>query len=73
MVRQLLQDHYDLRAVRGGAARPGAACSRGGRSTGSPRTRLETGHGRLLATLSGAVTSSRIALAEAGKIIDAAG
>lgn len=58
--RQLLQDHYDLRAVREEQqARKDPAPATG--PDGVTRTRLETGHGRLLATLFGTVTVTRCA------------
>src|SRR6516225_8787067 len=48
--RQLLQDHLDLRAVREErAAREHHPSATG--ADGITRTRVETGHGRLLATL----------------------
>jgi hypothetical protein len=60
MVRQLLQDHYDLRKMREEQqAREQRAPASG--PGGITRTRLETGHGRLLATLSGTVTVTRCA------------
>src|SRR6516162_7053529 len=56
-VLQLLQDHYDLRALREEQqARNHPAPVAG--TDGITRTRLETGHGRLLATLFGTVTVS---------------
>lgn len=58
--RQLLQDHLDLRAAREEQAarehRPPAAGT-----DGITRTRLETGHGRLLASLFGTVQVTRCA------------
>src|SRR5260370_30878437 len=58
--RQLLQDHLDLRA-----AQEEQAARRHHRSAtgadGLPRSRLETGHGRLLATLFGTVQGTRCA------------
>lgn len=60
VVRQLLQDHYDLREVREEQqARERRAPARG--PDGITRTRLETGHGRLLATLFGTVKVTRCA------------
>ena len=58
--RQLLQDHLDLRAAREErAAREHRAPAVG--ADGITRNRLETGHGRLLATLFGAVRVTRCA------------
>ena len=58
--RQLLQDHYDLRAAREEQqAREHRAPVTG--TDGITRTRLETGHGKGLATLFGAVTVTRCA------------
>jgi hypothetical protein len=58
--RQLLQDHLDLRAAREERAarrdRPAAAGA-----DGITRTRVEAGHGRLLATLFGIVRVTRCA------------
>ncbi|HEY7260687.1 MAG TPA: ISKra4 family transposase [Trebonia sp.] len=58
--RQLLQDHLDLRAAReeraARAHRPPAAAA-----DGITRSRLETGHGRLLASLFGTVRVTRCA------------
>jgi hypothetical protein len=58
--RQLLQDHLDLRAAReeqaARAHRPPAAGA-----NGITRSRLETGHGRLLASLFGTVRVTRCA------------
>jgi hypothetical protein len=60
VVRQLLQDHYDLREVREEQqAREQRAPARG--PDGVARTRLEAGHGRLLATLFGTVKVTRCA------------
>ena len=65
VVRQLLQDHYDLRAVREEQqAREQRAPAAG--TDGITRTRLETGHGRLLATLFGTVTVTRCAWRKPG-------
>src|SRR5215468_8099240 len=58
--RQLLQDHLDLRAAREEqAAREHHAPAVG--ADGITRTRVETGHGRLLATLFGTVRVTRCA------------
>jgi len=65
VVRQLLQDHLDLRAVREeqqARGHPGPAEG----SDGIIRTRLETGHGRLLSTLFGTVTVTRCAWRKPG-------
>jgi hypothetical protein len=65
VVRQLLQDHFDLRAMREeqqAREHPGPAEG----SDGIIRTRLEAGHGRLLATLSGTVTVTRCAWRKPG-------
>jgi hypothetical protein len=60
VLRQLVQDHYGLRAVREERqAREQRAPVTG--PDGITRTRLETGHGRLLATLFGTVTVTRCA------------
>jgi hypothetical protein len=60
VLRQLLQDHLDLRAVREEHdARARRAPATG--PDGITRTRLETGHGRLLATLFGTVLVTRCA------------
>jgi hypothetical protein len=60
MTRQLLQDHYDLRKIREEQqAREHPAPVAG--TDGITRTRLETGHGRLLATLFGTVRVTRCA------------
>jgi hypothetical protein len=60
MIRQLLQDHYDLRGMREEQrAREDRAPAAG--PDGIVRTRLEAGHGRLLSTLSGTVTVTRCA------------
>ncbi|WP_414166357.1 ISKra4 family transposase [Streptoverticillium reticulum] len=60
LLRQLLQDHLDLRERR---EREAAATRRPHvlGPDGLPRPRLETGHGRLLATVFGTVTVSRCA------------
>jgi hypothetical protein len=58
--RQLLQDHLDLRAAREEqAARQHHPSATG--ADGVTRSRLETGHGRLLATLFGTVQVTRCA------------
>src|SRR5689334_25088976 len=58
--RQLLQDHLDLRAAREEqAVRERHAPATG--ADGITRTRVETGHGRLLATLFGSVQVTRCA------------
>jgi hypothetical protein len=60
VIRQLLQDHCDLRKMREEQqAREDRAPAAG--PDGIARTRLETGHGRLLATLFGTVTVTRCA------------
>jgi hypothetical protein len=64
-VRRLVQDHYDLRALREeqqARKHPGPVTG----ADGIPRTRLETGHGRKLATLFGTVTVSRCAWRKPG-------
>lgn len=65
VLHQLLQDHYDLRAVR----EEQQARRRHAPVTGTDqvtRTRLETGHGRLLATLFGTVRVTRCAWRKPG-------
>ena len=60
VVRQLLQDHFDLRAAREeqqAREHPGPVTG----ADGIARTRLETGHGRALATLFGTVRVTRCA------------
>ena len=65
VLHQLLQDHYDLRAVREEQqARKHRAPVTG--ADGITRTRLETGHSRLLATLFGTVTVTRCAWRKPG-------
>jgi hypothetical protein len=60
VMRQLLQDHCDLRAAREeGQARAHRAPATG--TDGISRTRLEARHGRRLATLFGTVTVTRCA------------
>jgi hypothetical protein len=62
---QLLQDHYDLRALREeqqAGKHPGPVTG----TDGITRTRLETGHGRKLATLFGTVTVKRCAWRKPG-------
>src|SRR5262245_48508038 len=64
-VLQLLQDHYDLRALREERqARKHPAPLAG--ADGITRTRLESGHGRLLATLFDTVTVTRCAWRKPG-------
>jgi hypothetical protein len=65
VIRQLLQDHYDLRAAREEqqAREQRAPATDPG---GITRTRLETGHGRLLATLFGTVRVTRCAWRKPG-------
>jgi hypothetical protein len=65
MLRQLLQDHLDLRAVRE-EADLSARRDRGERPAG--RGRLERGHHRMLATVVGTVTVSRCALRSPGRV-----
>jgi hypothetical protein len=60
VIRQLLQDHFDLRAAREeqqAREHPGPVTG----ADGIDRTRLETGHGRALATLFGTVRVTRCA------------
>jgi hypothetical protein len=65
VLRQLLQDHFDLRAAREERqAREHRAPATG--TDGITRTRLETGHGRLLATLFGTVQVTRCAWRKPG-------
>jgi hypothetical protein len=65
VIRQLLQDHYDLRAAREEQqAREQRAPAAGPDKI--TRTRLETGHGRLLATLFGTVRVTRCAWRKPG-------
>jgi hypothetical protein len=65
VIRQLLQDHYDLRKTREEQqARQRRAPAAG--PGGVTRTRLETGHGRALATLFGTVTVTRCAWRKPG-------
>ena len=60
VLRQLLQDHFDLRAAREGQqARERHAPATG--TDGITRSRLEAGHSRLLATLFGTVRVTRCA------------
>ena len=66
VLKQLLQDHYDLRKVREEQqAREDRAPVTG--TGGITRTRLETGHGRALATLFGTVTVTRCAWRKPGR------
>jgi hypothetical protein len=58
--RQLLQDHLDLRAAREEQAARGHRPPAAG-ADGITRSRLETGHGRLLASLFGTVRVTRCA------------
>ena len=65
VIRQLLQDHFDLRALREeqqAREHPGPVTG----PDGITRTRLETGHGRALATLFGTVTVTRCAWRKPG-------
>ena len=65
VLRQLLQDHFDLRAAREEQqARERRAPATG--TDGIARTRLETGHGKGLATLSGTVRVTRCAWRKPG-------
>jgi hypothetical protein len=65
VILQLLQDHYDLRASREEQrAREHRAPATG--TDGITRTRLETGHGRALATLFGTVKITRCAWRKPG-------
>jgi hypothetical protein len=54
VTRQLFQDHLDLRAVR--ERRAGQVVD----ATGVERTRIERGRSRILATVFGKVTTTRI-------------
>ena len=60
LLRLLFQDHVDLRALREGRLKVADA-------GGSPRTRVETGHARGLATIFGEVTVTRLAYREPGQ------
>ena len=60
LLRQLLQDHVDLRAIREGRVEVRDA-------DGSRRTRVETGHTRGLGTIFGEVTVTRRAYREPGR------
>jgi hypothetical protein len=65
VLRQLLQDHFDLRAAREEQqAREQRAPATG--PDGITRTRLEPGHGRLLSTLFGTVQVTRCAWRKPG-------
>jgi hypothetical protein len=64
-VLQLLQDHYDLRALRE-EQRAGKHPAPVAGTDGITRTRLETGHARHLATLSGTVKVTRCAWRKPG-------
>jgi hypothetical protein len=66
-VLRLLQDHYDLRALREEQQARKHSGPVGGPG-GITRTRLETGHGRLLATLFGTVTVTRCAWRKPGAL-----
>ena len=67
VLRQLLQDHFDLRAAREEQqAREQPAPATG--TDGITRNRLETGHGRLLATLFGTVKVTRCAWRRPGTV-----
>lgn len=59
-MRQLLQDHLDLRALREEAGHAAAAVV-------AWRSRVERGHGRALATVVGPVTVRRLAFRALGK------
>jgi hypothetical protein len=61
--RQLLQDHFDLRALREEQALPGEGEAR--RVEG--RGRVERGHERMLATVFGTVTVRRLAWRAPGR------
>lgn len=65
IMRQLLQDHLDLRALREEQQARGHPAPAAG-TDGITRTRLETGHARLLATLFGTVTVTRCAWRKPG-------
>src|SRR5674476_1269020 len=60
LLRLLFQDHVDLRALREGRLKVADA-------GGSPRTRVEIGHARGLATIFGEVTVTRLAYREPGQ------
>ena len=64
-VLQLLQDHYDLRALREEQQAKKHPAPVAG-TDGITRTRLETGHRQLLATLFGTVTVTRCAWRKPG-------
>ena len=69
VMRQLLQDHFDLRRMREEQkAREHPHQVQG--PDGITRTRLETGHGWLLATLFGTVTVTRCAWRRPGTGLD---
>jgi hypothetical protein len=61
--RQLLQDHFDLRAIREEQALPAA----GGARQVAGRGRVERGHERMLATMFGPVTVRRLAFRAPGQ------
>lgn len=60
LLRQLLQDHVDLRAIRESRVEVLDA-------DGAPRSRVETGHTRGLATIFGEVTVTRLAYRQPGR------
>jgi hypothetical protein len=60
LLRQLLQDHVDLRAIRESRVKVADA-------DGTRRNRVETGHTRGLATIFGEVTVTRLAYREPGQ------
>jgi hypothetical protein len=60
VLRQMVQDHLDLRAAREEQATREHRAGMAG-ADGITRTRVETGHCRLLATLSGTVQVTRCA------------
>jgi hypothetical protein len=62
IMRQLLQDHYSLREEHQARAHPAPVTG----ADGITRARLETGHGRLLATLFGRVNVTRCAWRKPG-------
>jgi hypothetical protein len=65
VIRQLQQDHFGLRAAREEQQARGHRAPVTG-TDGITRTRLETGHGRALATLFGTVTVTRCAWRKPG-------
>jgi hypothetical protein len=60
LLRRLLQDHLQLRAIRESRVEVLGA-------DGAPRSRVEAGHGRGLATIFGEVTVTRLAYRELGQ------